>query len=598
MTIAPGPTELIVDQAGRASRRMLAWMRDAGRGAAASVAVRPEDFTGGIVQRLTAAFAQGIADGVPVLLAGSYALADPVPPIDLTAGALTVVGGGDIHVTADLGVAVTIQAPYAAVVPVTAIAATTRSFPGVATVATACVRITAPGLGAAIGDVCKLVSDDQITPTSAANHRRGEHVYVADVSGDDVFVAGPLLETYTTSPRIARLRRDARLDWDGPTFSAMPGQAWGTTFLRARSLLQPSVRTGFRDGYAIGLDISSCVQADADVTGLQMLNRQASASISGYLVQDSASTKSRVTVRGIDARHGYTTTTPTSGVGGSAYLYGRTVGSVVGGDFIATSSAAFDVHTEAVDVTFAQVTTSGGRLGEDASGAGIQMRGQRTRAIDCADRGSVNGLQFYAQVAGDCVDCSAVNFDYAGDGDAIRINSGGGINAVRPRVKGGLLRTTKSRTIVAWDCLDAILEDVLIVPLGSTSGAAGILLNGNASVTVRRLTVDLRDWTGTTFRVFAFGGTGNSLYVESARLINAAGKAQAWFNGGSTSGAASLGGLSGDAPSNVAINAGSVTLTLRDVIAGPFADNAAAVSGGLAVGTPYRTATGELRIVV
>jgi len=40
----------------------------------------------------------------------------------------------------------------------------------------------------------------------------------------------------------------------------------------------------------------------------------------------------------------------------------------------------------------------------------------------------------------------------------------------------------------------------------------------------------------------------------------------------------------------------ATTLKLTDLL--EFADNAAAIAGGLAVGDIYRTATGELRIVV
>ncbi len=532
-----------------------------------SEVIRPEDFaTGTDGGNLAAAFAQGIATGTPVRLDGAYSISAALSTVAMTTGVLNIIGSGSITVTADMGAALTFHATYPTAVSVSAVVQTTRALPGVSTTVGDVTKITAAGHGCAVGDIIKIVSDDQISPQSAVDHRRGEFAYVADVSGNDLYVAGYLLETYTTTIRLVRVRKEPRLIWDGPTFAATAGQSWDVIFLRVRGFVQPKIRTGFREGYHIGLDLSSCVMPDVDVECIRMLNRVTSEGIAGYLVQDTASWMSQVRVRGIDARHAYTTVSPTSTTSDNAYLYGRTIGAIVSGAVVAASSSAFDVHTEAVDVTFANVTTGGGWLGEAAAAAGIQLRGLRTRAINCVDRGSANGAQFYAQVAGDCVDCELVNFNYLGLGDGIRINDGTSTNAARPKVKGGLIRTSKIRSVVAWDCDGGVIDDLTIAPTGSTNGTTGILLNVDADLLVRRLTIDLAGYTGTQFRAFGFGGAGNSLLVESARVINASGKFQAWFHGNSEDGTAVLGGLSSDAaPTSTVLGAEALdSLVLSD----------------------------------
>ena len=544
---------------------------DVGAIRASSAVVRPEDFDGSTEERLELAFAAGLSTGLPVRLDGVYTITTAVPTVSFTTGRLRVEGSGKIVVAANMSVAVGFHATYPAAVSVSAVAAATREFPGVSTSTTAATKITASGHGCGVGDLIKIVSDDQLPITSAVNHRRGEFAYVADVDGADIYIAGALLETYSTTVRLVRVRQEPRLVWDGPTFEATSGQSWTTFFLRVRGFYRPVIRTGFRNGYSVGLDISSCYMAEANVEGVQMLNRVQSAGVAGYMVQDQASYMSRVHLTGTDARHGYTNTTPTSTTSDEPYLYGRTLGSVVTGAFSGSSAAAWDTHTEAVEIAFHDCRSAATRFGESAAGTGIQMRGTRVRAVNCADRGSAHGALFYAQVAGDCTDCELVNFQYDGDGDAIRINNSSATNdATRPRIRGGRLSTSNGRTIAAQQCAGAVIDDLLIAPTGSAAGATGILLMGDADVLVRRLTIDLSNYSGSTFRPFGFdtGTTGNRLVVEGVKVIGASGKLQAWFSGATTGeGDLVLGGLSADAiPSSGEIinDASLVDLVLSD----------------------------------
>jgi hypothetical protein len=537
---------------------------------ASSAVVRPEDFEGTTEETLALAFAAGLSTGLPVRLDGVYTITTAIPTVSFTTGSLRVEGSGRIVVAANMAVALSFHATYPAPVSA-AITQTTRTLPGVSTPSSAVTKVVAAGHDCSVGDIVKIVSDDQVVPTSAVNHRRGEFAYVADVDGNDLYLPGYLLETYTTTPRLVRVRQEPRLVWEGPTFEATSGQAWTIFMLRVRGFYRPRVRTGFKNGYSVGLDISSCYMAEVDVEGVNMLNRVQSASIAGYLVQDQASYMSRVKLAGTDARHGYTNTTPTSTTSDEPYLYGRTEGSVVTGSFVGSSAAAFDTHTEAVGITFDGARSAATWGGESAAGTGIQMRGTRVKAVNCADRGSMHGALFFAQVATDCTDCELVNFQYDGAGDAVRINNSSATNdATRPRIRGGRLATSGTKSVAVQQCTGAVIDDLLITPTGSAAGTTGIMLMGDAEVLVRRLTIDLSNYGGSTFRPFAFDtdSTGNSLTVEGCTLIGGAGKFQSWFSGATTgAGEVTLGGLRADAiPSSGEIinDASLVGLTLAD----------------------------------
>jgi hypothetical protein len=517
-----------------------------------SAVVRPEDFTGTTEETLELAFAAGLSTGLPVRLDGVYPIATAIPTVSYTTGRLRVEGSGRIVVTANIGVAVSFHAPYSSPVSVSAVEEVEYIFPGTDPGTSDATKITAAGHGCAIGDLVKIVSDDILVPVSlAATRRRGEFAYVGDVDGNDVYVGGHLTETYSTNVRIVRVSTGARFVWDGPAFDTSGGGAsWNLFCLRVRGFYRPRVQAAFDHGFAVGLDLTSCYMADVEVDGLKFLNRVASGSSSGYLVQDQSSFMSQIRISATDHRHAYTTTTPTTSTGAEPYLYGRTIGSVVRGVAASSSAASFDTHTEADGITFDACQSATGRYEESSPGAGFQLRGTRNRAVNCSDRSSQTGLLFYAQEPdGDCTDCEAIGFNYLGSGYAIRINnSSAEENATRPIVRGGKLATSNRYIITAERCVGAIIEDVIFTPTGAEEATHAIQLNGDADVLVRRVTFDLSRYTGTVFRPFAFntGTTGNRLVVEGAKIINGAGKFQSWFSGSGTTGHLTLKGLEAD----------------------------------------------------
>jgi hypothetical protein len=530
-----------------------------------SEVVRPEDFAlGADALNIAAAIAQGIATGQPVRLDGAYTLSAALSTFTMTTGHLKVIFDGSITVDTDFSTPVLgFHATYPTAVAISAIAQTTRTFPGGST-ATDCTKLTAAGHGCSVGDLIKCVSDDQIAISPEATSRRGEFAYVADVSGNDLYVEGYLVNTLTTTPRLVRVRREARFSWTGMgVFKATAAQSgWDTLFMQVRGFAFPVVQATFEDGYDIGLNISSCFMADVDVAGRNMRNRVSSESVSGYLVQDSASAFTQARIRGVDARHAYTTDSPTSSTNDNAYLYGQTIGSVVTGAGYACSSAAFDLHPEAMDCTFANITGGRTRLGEDASGALVQLRGTRNRVLGAIDRGSLATVQFYAQTADGCIDCSATDINYTGTQDAIRISASGGFSITAPKVSRGTFKTSKSRTVPIWACTDGGFDGMTIAPTGSATHEA-FQFQGDGDLAIRGVTFDLRDYTGTTFRAAAFNSasTGNSLVLEDCRVINGSGKFATWFHGHSTSGTVVLRNLTSDVEPSGGFTQGTEALT-------------------------------------
>jgi len=513
--------------------------------------VRPEDYDLGSDQlNITAAITEGMASRRPVRLDGSYTVSAPFPTFAFSGSEkLTVTGNGDITVVAN---STTPTFLFHAVYPesraVLSIVETTRMFPG-AELETTCTRINVALHDYVIGDLLKIVSDDQLVPQGGPDRRQGEFVYVADVDGDDIYVAGYLRDTYTLTPRTVKVRTAARFVWDGPTIGATPNQiTWGLTFLMVRGFAFARVKTGFRSGYSQGLYLSSCFMTDCEVHGIKMLNHT-SGNSNGYFLRDDCSAYTVARIKCVDARHAYTTGTTTSILNDEAYRYGRTYGSNVSGVAHGCASAAFDIHSEATDITFQGVSTGGGRSAESANGIGVQLRGHRTKLLGGTDFQSVYGAGIHAQTAGDCVDNEINDFCYSGSGEGIRFNFPSAVNpAVRPRSRGGVISTTFSRSIAVYLCQGAVIEGLHVAPVGSTEFSEAVYVGGNTDVLIKNITVDLTNFTGTNYRIVGIHDNGSNVVVDGVRVFGAAGKLQSFVTGGNNTGTLRIGGLSSDAP--------------------------------------------------
>jgi hypothetical protein len=532
--------------------------------------IRPEDYTTGTdAGNLIAAFNDGIATGRPVRLDGLYTISAPLTTISMTgAGTLYVMGSGRIHITADLNTtpALTIHATYPASVAVSAITVENHTFPTGDT-STSSTKITASGHGIVAGDIFKIIADNLISNSPDLDARVGQFGHAADVLGTSFWMGGQLYDSYSTNIRVVRVRKEARLIWDGPGFTSVAGNVWDTLFLRVMGFVQPRIRTWVRDGYSTGVDIKSCLQADVDIEILGLKNSVTTQSF-GYGVRDTSSAYSRVRVRSIDCRHAYTTNTAAATTNDQAYLYGRTFGAVVSGLALGNSASPFDTHSEGTDTNFENCSSGNNYLGSSTGGQAISLRGANNTATSCIDRNSANGFSFISAGNNLTVDCSFVNCRYYGAGTAFRINASDGVGTVlTPRIIGGVGRSSATTMVQAWDCVDAVIDGLRLEPTGSSGQA--ILLSGNSNLIVRNLVIDLRNYTGSNnYRAFAFStsSTGNSIIVESVKVINATGKFQAWLSPGSSSGSLTLANFKSDAApsSGNVINAGTATINIID----------------------------------
>lgn len=532
-----------------------------------TIYVRPEEQAGATTEdKLNAAIAAAITLSRPLLLSAAYSITSALVTVTLSDGQiLRAVGDGSIVTAANVTNPLVIQAGWPSALAVTAIAFTTHTFPGDSVAATECTKVTVPGHTFVIGDLAHITAEDAIPGStlgpSSAPRRIGEKAYVGDVSGNDVYFAGALIEAYVTSPRIVKVPQKSRLIWDGPGFDATAGQSWSVVNMVARGLYRPYVQASFRNGYHAGLQLQSCFEAEIDIDGSKFLDRVSSQGIAGYVVQDLGSFQTKGVVDAMDARHAYTTgSNSTASTGSAPYLYGRTIGARVRGAAISCSSAAFDLHSEALDCSLEAVSVTGGILGEDSNGSGIQMRGRGNKSIGATVRNSPHGVQFYAQVSGDCWDNTISGLDYAGLGDAIRFGSPSpSIKSKRNRVLGGSFRIDNNRAAYIQNADGVIIEGGYFALTGAQTAPNLAILDGAASVTLRRCTLDLTDYTGSAsvdYAAFAAASTLNILEIEEPIVIDPNGKLRSWFNAANTSGVIVL----KDIPKNVPLASGSAII--------------------------------------
>lgn len=511
--------------------------------------------------------------GLPGRIDRKHRITRNLAAISFVTGKLEITGKGEIYVdSATANKPVQIIVPHEAALAVTDISGVSHTFPE-ATSSSIATRITAPGHNFSLGELVKIVADNIISGGTDASRRVGEFLFIGDVDGDDIYVAGSLSETYSTNVRICRVRQGARVVWDGPSYTMNWEQAkannWACEALTIRGAFRPLVRAAFKQVTSAGLNLSSCVQADVDISISQMLNRVSSQGIPGYGVMDACSWQSRIRISGEDARHFYTSITNTSAENDETFKYGRTKDSIISGSALGSSSASFDTHSEADGVVFSGAVSADSRFGEASPGAGFQLRGRFNKLVNCAARGGQVGAQVQALTDGDGIGNEIINFSYDGSGDAIRLtSSGSAIKTKGTRISGGVLRGSGGRLVRAENCDDVFIDQLTLAPTRQAAGAVGILMRGNAKIRIGTLYVDTSQMSAAAlvnWRAIGFDlrSVGNEIAVD--RVVHIAGPAfQAWFNGNNTSGTCRIFNI--DAPvaptGGAAINTGSMTSLL------------------------------------
>lgn len=221
------------------------------------------------------------------------------------------------------------------------------------------------------GDVVRVFSDDVIPASHITSNtsqpRVGEFATVYGVAGNVVTLSGPLVETYATNIRVARLDKSTRTKFVDVQFDVtderLAAQVGGVLF-RFKSLYAPRIiRPQIARATGICAQFDTCVNALVEqieaeyATNAPVAGGEGAAL--GYIVHDSGSMHTRVmggTATG--GRHFFTdgaslvevaTPDPT--------MYGATIGAEVHGAIGKWfKAAAFDTHHMTKNVRFVDVT--------------------------------------------------------------------------------------------------------------------------------------------------------------------------------------------------------------------------------------------------
>jgi hypothetical protein len=284
----------------------------------------------------------------------------------------------------------------------------------------------------AVADVLKVVADDQIPLTDDVTARVGEYVLAGKASSASttVTLAQILVETYTTSKRLARLW-DVRFRIEGPitfdTDSAIRNTSGWAAVLKLRAAQNCYVGGGveFRNSLGRAIQNSSYATLVEGVKFRNLANRPSLAQY-GYGVADAGSNLRMTGCYAENIRHMYTTAGESASAGGSFY-------EDFGGGFYAhvadcsgrnCQSQPFDTHADAYGALFENCSAQGNFSGATSGGYGLSLRGRNNTAIGCRVSDSWRGINVTGEdtLIQNCVvrNCHYTALEMAGD------NSGSG----------------------------------------------------------------------------------------------------------------------------------------------------------------------------
>ena len=467
---------------------------------------------------------------------GTWRVTDALPPLDKAS--IVSNGSGEIYVDWDAdGPILNIEVPTNGEWPVTAITTASYDFAGVESADTQVTRLQLGGTEALplAGDICKVTANDALVGVEAGDCS-GQHIFIlaTDLVNRYVFIAGGLIDSYTTGMELRRLRRNLvnlrgfgmRANWD-----RLIPEDWNFSFIQVQGAVNCRADDlRFRDGVQ-GITFAGCYRnATRGIRGEHFRNATASETpaIPGYVVVDGGCFQPyHNDLGGSDARHIYTTISPDAG-SWDKVAWGRTIWTILeGGQAGACSAAAYDTHSDAYEPLFIGLNVFGGYFGEDSAGAGIQFRGVRGTAHNCNVYNCPVGYELYKQFANEVAGHRLNNCSYYGSGTPIRAEHGDDLTGAdarqRLRVNGFDGRTTGQ---IGIDLLDADLilsGSVRILQSGSQTSCRAIFQR--AASTVRseggRLLHDITGIVGPAQppRLITFSGPNCSAAGLTAQVI-------------------------------------------------------------------------------
>jgi len=328
---------------------------------------------------LTAALVAGDALGLPV-----EAHADGYCNVDVTGISINLIGRATLRPFSRTTSVFRATSEYEAATSVSSISTYEGTVSGIGGRSVS--AVVSAGHTLATGDIVKVVSEDLIPTTKTSdNSRNGEMATVTGVDGSTVYLDRVLDQTYTTSPRIAKISdRSCRVV--GIKFQSTTGNGTsGAALAIFRGFRSPEMVVGIYDNDGVGLVLHGTYAARvfADVRNL---TNNTSLGMYGYGVVEACTKNSHITIiQSGYARHAYTT--GAAGDSTSMYDYGEPEYSYITGESTGATSNAFDTHEQGVGITFGEIVCTGVR-------SAFQSRSRRTRLEDLR----VNGADFLLQV--------------------------------------------------------------------------------------------------------------------------------------------------------------------------------------------------------
>lgn len=406
----------------------------------------------------------------------------------------------------------------------------------------------------AVADVLKVVADDQIPLTDDVTARVGEYVLAGKASSASttVTLAQVLVETYTTSKRLARLW-DVRFRIEGPiTFDTDPAirntGGWAAVLkLRAAQNCYVGGGVEFRNSLGRAIQNSSYATLVEGVKFRSLANRPSLAQY-GYGVADAGSNLRMTGCYAENIRHMYTTAGESAGAGSSFY-------EDFGGGFYAhvadcsarnCQSQPFDTHADAYGALFENCSAQGNFSGATSGGYGLSLRGRNNTAIGCRVTDSWRGINVTGEdtLIQNCVvrNCHYTALEMGGD------NSGSGTYTPikKLRVVGGEYSTSNQsmQTVLlgaaSGFAINVEFEGVRFTKFSAAgNGPRAIELRDQVTFVFKDLTFDYGRYAS-AHSVFGIlvNGTTNSITGSGIRFLAESsaitGATVIGYNGGAT----------------------------------------------------------------
>jgi hypothetical protein len=394
------------------------------------------------------------------------------------------------------------------------------------------------------GDIVKVVSDDApvgyATAEAGQETRRGEYSMVALTSSSTtVSLGNQLIDTYTTTPRLARLW-DTKFTIEGDiTFTSDPLLIDDTGY--SASVEIRAAKYCVIDGLSFedcpGRGIANYTYA-ASIRNCRFKNMSNRPSLShfGYGIQDGGHATRIDNVHGENLRHLVTENANNVDESSDYFEYygGGRFGLVTNSTGSNCQAAAFDTHETAYGYTFEGCKAFGTFIGASSGGNGFTLRGRKCRAVDCEAHACWVGYIIATYDGAELDNCKSLDTTYQAilltvTSDDVAITS-----QTNVYVHGGIYeasRNTSTRIVQVADSTAATLpavvrfKDVRFRMIGTQGNGSMVFdIYDTSKVALDDCEFDLTGWGGgtTSLQLIVMRDTGAQLNAKNLKIVSIA----------------------------------------------------------------------------